>query len=164
MATLALICGWIVAVFLGLLGLVIIVLIVTGRIDLKDLLHDESGKASLARFQFLIFTFVIAVGLLVVTLSKEPPQFPAEIPAGILLLLGLSGASFLGAKAIDAFARANSREPRLDRYEAQRRAVEEAERRAHAGGAPESSSSWRLPGEAVGGNRGASHHSSGEPS
>lgn len=127
MATLALICGWIVAVFLGLLGLVIVVLIVTGRIDLKDILHDEAGKASLARFQFLIFTFVIAAGLLVVTLSRQPPQFPAEIPVGILLLLGLSGASFLTSKAIDAFARANSGERRLGRYEAGRRAAEEAE-------------------------------------
>jgi hypothetical protein len=56
---LARVAGWIIVVFIGLLGVLVLWNIYTNRIDLKFLLCEESGKASLSRFQFLVFTFVI---------------------------------------------------------------------------------------------------------
>lgn len=55
------------------------------------------SKASLSRFQFLIFTFVIA-GLYLL-LSIEAGTF-VEIPTNVLGLLGISGGSFLISKAV----------------------------------------------------------------
>jgi hypothetical protein len=55
------------------------------------------AKASLSRFQFLIFTFVIA-GLYLL-LSIEAGTF-VEIPTNVLGLLGISGGSFLISKAV----------------------------------------------------------------
>src|SRR5262249_49131478 len=52
------------------------------------------------RFQFMIFTFVIALSLFLVIVGKSPPQFPNIIPGGILALLGISGSSFLVSKGI----------------------------------------------------------------
>ena len=56
-----------------------------------------TGKASLARFQFLLFTFVVA-GLFLM-LSIEVGQF-VNIPANVLGLIGISGGSFVLSKAI----------------------------------------------------------------
>jgi hypothetical protein len=55
------------------------------------------AKASLSRFQFLIFTFVIA-GLYLM-LSIEAGTF-VEIPTNVLGLLGISGGSYLISKAM----------------------------------------------------------------
>jgi hypothetical protein len=55
------------------------------------------GKASLSRFQFLIFTFVIA-GLYLL-LSIEAGTF-VDIPNNVLGLLGISGGSFLVSKGM----------------------------------------------------------------
>jgi hypothetical protein len=53
------------------------------------------AKASLSRFQFLIFTFVIA-GLYLL-LSIEAGTF-VEIPGNVLLLLGISSGSYVVSK------------------------------------------------------------------
>jgi hypothetical protein len=55
------------------------------------------GKASLARFQFMIFTFVIA-GLYLL-LSVEAGTF-VDIPTNVLGLLGISGGSYLVSKGL----------------------------------------------------------------
>ena len=55
------------------------------------------GKASLSRFQFLIFTFVVA-GLFLM-LSIETGTF-VEIPDNVLVLLGISGGGFIVSKAV----------------------------------------------------------------
>jgi hypothetical protein len=60
------------------------------------------GKASLARFQFLIFTFVIA-GLYLL-LSIEAGTF-VDIPTNVLGLLGISGGSFLVSKGMSTPSR-----------------------------------------------------------
>jgi hypothetical protein len=60
-------------------------------------LPHEPPKASLSRFQFLIFTFVIA-GLFLL-LSIEAGTF-VEVPTNVLGLLGISGGSFVISKAI----------------------------------------------------------------
>lgn len=57
----------------------------------------DTTKASLSRFQFLIFTFVIA-GLYLL-LSIEAGTF-VEIPTNVLGLLGISGGSYLVSKAV----------------------------------------------------------------
>lgn len=70
---------------------------VVGRIDLSKLLSEPDGYASLSRFQFLIFTFVIAMSLCLIIVSNQPLKFP-DVPGGILALLGISGGSYVVAK------------------------------------------------------------------
>jgi len=96
---LMLVSGWILCIFIGLLGAVIIWKIFTGDIDLTQLISEPTGDASLSRFQFLIFTFVIALSLFLVIAAATPPHFP-DIPGTVLTLLGISGSSYLVSKGI----------------------------------------------------------------
>jgi hypothetical protein len=96
---LSLVAGWIVAVFVGAAGAVILWKLLTNQIKLDKLISEPNGDASLSRFQFLIFTFIIGMGVLVVTLRQSPPALP-EIPVGILALLGISAGSYVVAKGI----------------------------------------------------------------
>lgn len=91
--------GWVLVVFVGLLELLILWKIWVGDIDLNKLISEANGDASLSRFQFLIFTFVISMSLFLVVVSSGP-AFPAEIPAGIFVLLGISGGSYVVSKGI----------------------------------------------------------------
>ena len=97
MPTLALVGGYIVVILVGLLGLAVVWMIYTGRIDLKLLVCEKDGPASMSRFQFLIFTFVVGMCILVLTL--ESGEFP-RLDANILGLLGISGGSYLVSKGI----------------------------------------------------------------
>lgn len=90
-------------IILGFAAMVLY-LILRGKIDLAGLLSeppspkDKNGpKASLSRFQFLIFTFVIA-GLYLI-LSLESGNF-VDIPDSVLILLGISGGSYLISKGV----------------------------------------------------------------
>ena len=56
------IAAWMIPVFIGLLGLLVLRKIYTNKISLQGLINESSGEASMSRFQFLIFTFVIATG------------------------------------------------------------------------------------------------------
>ena len=97
--------GWTVTVLIGAFALAIIYKMIKGDINLMYLIAGADGDASLSRFQFLIFTFVIALGLFLIILSMQPsPAFPDKIPGGILALLGISGASYVTSKAVDANA------------------------------------------------------------
>lgn len=89
-----------------ILGFALVVLykIIIGQISLHGIIAEpqdpdnkEKPKASLSRFQFLVFTFVIA-GLYLV-LSLESGNF-VDIPESVLLLLGISGGSYLISKGI----------------------------------------------------------------
>lgn len=90
-----------------LLGFAAIVLwkILAGDIRLNDLIAEpalpgedaRAAKASLSRFQFLLFTFVVA-GLFLL-LSIEAGTF-VEVPSNVLGLLGISGGSYVVAKAV----------------------------------------------------------------
>jgi hypothetical protein len=94
----------IMIVLLGF-GFVVLWKVITDRIDLSFLVAEpvvsgvvgEPPKASLSRFQFLIFTFVIA-GLYLL-LCIEAGTF-IDIPTNVLGLLGISGGSFVISKAI----------------------------------------------------------------
>ena len=102
---LALFMGWMLAVLIGAFALAIIYKIVKGELDLKYLIAGDDGDASLSRFQFLIFTFVIALSLFLILVSQtNGPAFPKEIPGGILALLGISGGSYVASKGVDASA------------------------------------------------------------
>ena len=101
---LALAMGWIVTILVAAFALAIIYKMVKGDINLMYLIAGADGDASLSRFQFLVFTFVIALGLFLIVLSTTPaPAFP-EIKGGILALLGISGGSYVTSKAVDANA------------------------------------------------------------
>jgi hypothetical protein len=92
--------GWILAIIIGCFGAILIFLMATGKIDLSKLLNEPGGDASTSRFQFVIFTFVIAMSLFLIVASKTPPAFPDHIPPEILLLLGISAGSYIVSKGI----------------------------------------------------------------
>ena len=98
METLQLVAGWVIVGFMAILASVISYKMIVGGpngIDLQYLISEENGQASLSRFQFLVFTFVIAMGLLVLTLKGTAiPQ----IDSSVLALLGISGGSYVASK------------------------------------------------------------------
>lgn len=78
-------------------------LIAKGDINIRNVLEEpDSDKASLSRFQFLIFTFVVA-GLFLL-LSIESGTFVA-VPNSVLMLLGISAGSYVVSKGITAGAK-----------------------------------------------------------
>jgi hypothetical protein len=88
---------WIVVGFLALVGIVIVYKMLRGNIDLDALINEPDGKASLSRFQLLLFTFAI-VGIYVALCFQEGEFI--EIPNGVLGLLGISGGSYVLSKGI----------------------------------------------------------------
>ena len=95
--TMAQVCGFVLCLFIGLLGLTILYLIWTRKIDLSELLSEANGDASMSRFQLLIFTFVIAIALFEIVESSM--RFP-DIPQGVLVLLGISASTYAVGKGI----------------------------------------------------------------
>ncbi len=112
----AIVMEWIVIVFIGLLGLIVLYKIFTGSIDLSTVLNESNSpspppgavalpgpppatKASLSRLQMLLFTFVIAG--LYLTLCLEAGQL-IDIPNQVLGLLGISSGSYVVSKGIQA--------------------------------------------------------------
>jgi Bacterial Ig-like domain (group 2) len=104
MATLVMICGYLICGLVGLLGVAVLWQVFDGTIDLSRLISEPNGDASMSRFQFLVFTFVIALSLFLVIVAGKngdgKPAFPESIPGGILTLLGISGSSYAVGKAI----------------------------------------------------------------
>jgi len=97
MELLRLVIGWSLAIFLAVLEAIFLYRVATNQISLKYLISDDRGFASLSRFQFLIFTFVIAMTLFYLIIAKG--EYPV-IPNQILALLGISGGSYVVAKGI----------------------------------------------------------------
>lgn len=97
MTTLTLVAGWIIVVFVGLLALLILWKIHGDKIDLAFLISEENGQASLSRFQFLIFTFVIAMSFFLITVHTNTLPM---VPEGVWALLGISGGSYVISKGI----------------------------------------------------------------
>ena len=96
---LAMFVGVALVVILCLFAAVIFWLILVNRINLDSLLAEANGKASLSRFQLLLFTFVIA-GLYLL-LSIESGTL-IDIPNNVLGLLGLSSGSYLISKGVQS--------------------------------------------------------------
>ena len=95
---LALIAGYALLILLFVVGMVILVDLITGKIDLSQLLDEVDGGASMSRFQLLIFTFVIAFSLFMIVASK-PSSLP-DIPNSVIMLLGISGSTYAVSKGI----------------------------------------------------------------
>ncbi len=89
---------WDLALVFGLFGLTILLYVWRGRIDLARLTSGKDGSASMARFQLLVFTFVVGISLFLIVVSS-PAAFP-DIPPGILALLGISSGMYAVGKGI----------------------------------------------------------------
>jgi hypothetical protein len=88
-----------------LFGFMILAAIVSGKIDISRILEEKGsagGGASMSRFQLLIFTFVVAISLLLIVVNNG--DFPEKIPAGVLTLLGISASTYAVSKGIQAGA------------------------------------------------------------
>jgi hypothetical protein len=101
MELLALVAAWIVVVLIGLVGGILVIRIYRNQINLTRMLEEADGKASFSRFQFLVFTFVIAMCVMILTI--EAGEFP-KMDMNVLGLLGISGASYVVSKGISANA------------------------------------------------------------
>jgi uncharacterized membrane protein YgcG len=99
--------GYGLLVLAFLFGMVILVEIIRGNIDLSGLL-SEDGKASMSRFQLLIFTFVIALSLFLMV-AENGTKFP-DIPANVLTLLGISASTYAVSKGIQAGSKPGSKD------------------------------------------------------
>ena len=102
MDTVSLVIAWLLAGFLAVLMVIIVGLILIGRIKLDRLISEPNGDASLSRFQFLIFTFVIGASFTLIVVGGDPPRFPDTIPSGIFVLLGISASTYAIAKGIQS--------------------------------------------------------------
>ena len=103
---LVLLSGYLVAVLIGSIGFIVVGKMYKGTIDLRWLISEgpQSGRdASLSRFQFLIFTFVIAMSLLlmvVAQLKNAGNTFAFPDLKNVWELLGISGGSYVVSKGI----------------------------------------------------------------
>jgi hypothetical protein len=86
-------------VLLFLFGFFIIAGIASGKIDISKLLTEADGKASMSRFQLLIFTFVIGISFFYVVLCEC--KIP-DVPTPVLTLLGISASTYGVSKGIQA--------------------------------------------------------------
>lgn len=83
-----------------------------GEINLAKLVSEADGSASMSRFQFLVFTFVIGFSLIlmvVATMGGTSPTLP-DVPGGVMALLGISGGTYVVSKGIHK-SNANSTKP-----------------------------------------------------
>jgi hypothetical protein len=67
------------------------------RIDLSTLLDEANGDASMSRFQLLIFTLLVAVGVFLFVLNNL--TLP-DIPNSVLVLVGISSSTYAAGKGI----------------------------------------------------------------
>ena len=103
MENLKLAAGWGMAILIFSFGFVVVYKMFSGAIDLRQLISEPNGDASISRFQLLIFTFVISMSLFLIVVSHEGgPAFPSKeaIPPEILALLGISAGSYVISKGI----------------------------------------------------------------
>jgi len=112
--TLEFLFGLVLLIFAGGLGFLILIKIIDKTINLSRLISEPNGDASMSRFQFLIFTFVIALSLFIIVLGQKPtPDFPKTFPPEILILLGISAGSYVVSKGIQFSSSAGIAQPAL---------------------------------------------------
>jgi len=108
--------GLVLIIFIGILGAILLWKMAKGEIDLNKLVSEPTGGASLSRFQFLIFTFVISMSLFLVIIGHaNAPEFPTTIPPEIFALLGISGGSYLISKGISKSGKQDDQSPPTDK-------------------------------------------------
>ncbi len=101
--TLGIVIGSFLVVILGMLGVAVITRIATGEINLGNLIAEADGSASMSRFQFLIFTFVIAGSYILKQMATTGMTMP-DIPQSVLGLMGISAGTYAGAKIVQKSA------------------------------------------------------------
>ncbi len=84
----AIVFGYVAVLTLSLMATVVIFRMATNEIDMTWLIADDKSRASLSRFQMLLFTFVIAALYFVYSLfsiraGNCPAPVPAQLPAGL---------------------------------------------------------------------------------
>ncbi len=114
LAVLEIFAGYIACIFIAVIAFVVVWKIATGQIDLSQILNEKDGSpkgtTSMARFQLLVFVFVIALSFFMVVVSNikivqahsdgtRVPDLP-EVPTGVMALLGISASSYAVGKAI----------------------------------------------------------------
>lgn len=67
--------------------------------QVRDLVTDDDGRASLIQTQFFAFS-MIALGGVLIAFFREPSRLP-EIPSGLALLTGTGALAYLGKKAAE---------------------------------------------------------------
>jgi hypothetical protein len=82
---------------MGALCLLLLIKMWKNEISLCSVLEEANGQASMSRFQLLIFTLVIAVGVFLYILHNM--ALP-DIPPSILTLLGISASTYAAGKGI----------------------------------------------------------------
>jgi uncharacterized membrane protein len=92
--------GYACLILIFLIGLVVLIKIIWGKIPIDTLLEESGGGASMSRFQLLIFTFVVALSLLLIVVNTG--NFPQDIPTNVLALLGISATTYGVSKGIQA--------------------------------------------------------------
>jgi hypothetical protein len=117
MELLTIVVGWILAIFIGALGAMVLWRMYRSEINLTKLISEPDGDASLSRFQFLIFTFVIAMGYFLITLQNRG-TFP-DIPPNVLALLGISATSYVVSKGIQVHKTTRMAETEVEKAKAQ---------------------------------------------
>jgi archaellum biogenesis protein FlaJ (TadC family) len=84
-------------VFMGILSGLLLWKMAKNEINLATILNESNGDASISRFQLLLFSMVVAVGLFLVMINKL--ALP-DIPNSILVLLGISASTYAAGKGI----------------------------------------------------------------
>jgi hypothetical protein len=102
MDTLRLLVGIVGTIIIGLIALVVVWNLYTGKIDLLKLLSGDDS-ASLSRFQFLVFTFIIGLSYLLIVIKTQAPDKLPDV-GNAWALLGISGGSYVLGKGIQMSA------------------------------------------------------------
>ncbi len=91
--------GYTALLLVFLFGVVVLYAMVNGDVDVAELIGEHGGGASMSRFQFLVFTFVIALGI--IFLLAKDGKFP-DLNANLLALVGISASTYAVSKGIQA--------------------------------------------------------------
>jgi hypothetical protein len=83
--------------FMGLLCTLLLWKMWTGHIKLDTILEEANGDASVSRFQFLLFSLIVAVGVFLFIVDQL--RLP-DIPPSILVLIGISASTYAVGKGI----------------------------------------------------------------
>ena len=75
---------------------------------LRDLVADDEGRGNLLDLQYLAFT-LITVSYFVLQITTHPAKGLPEIPAALLVLMGIAGGGYLSGKILDPLGAKSSR-------------------------------------------------------
>ena len=90
-------------------GVIVLWKIAYGGINLKEVLSESDGKASLSRFQVFLFTFVFVIGVMLILIRTG--AFPTDIPLPVLAILGGSLGTYLISKGLGGSGTPSTSQP-----------------------------------------------------